>query len=128
VRNTNTWAVATPSVTAALPQAIPRDSPCVLIVAGRESGTLIPVTSEPFVFGRAEEAPGKLGGDPELSRRHASVSVLDPGRLVLEDLSSTNGTFVNGNRIAAPTIVRPGDSVRLGTTTLEIVSADGAET
>ena len=98
-------------------------SPGLMIVVGPASGTRIAVTSEPFVFGRSEDELGSLGGDPELSRRHASVSFLDPDHLLVEDLSSTNGTFVNDHRITAPTVVRPGDSLRIGATTLQIVGA-----
>ena len=57
--------------------------------------------------------------DPEVSRRHA-VLRRSGGSVVLEDLDSTNGTFVNGERIGSPITVAPGDQVRVGRTTLEI--------
>ncbi len=57
--------------------------------------------------------------DPEVSRRHA---VLRPSghSVLVEDLDSTNGTFVNGEKIRGPITVGPGDQVRIGRTTLEI--------
>ena len=96
------------------------------IISGPAAGSRIPVGSEPFILGRAETGTGSLGDDPELSRRHASVSLFGPGRLVVEDLDSTNGTFVNDHRILMPTLLKPGDAVRLGTTTLRIVGSEPA--
>ena len=57
--------------------------------------------------------------DPEVSRRHA-VLRRSGGSVVVEDLHSTNGTFVNRERIRNPVAVGPGDEVRVGQTTLEI--------
>ena len=90
------------------------------IVSGTAPGTMIPVGAEPFVIGRGEAGMGMLDGDPELSREHAKVSKVD-GRVVVEDLGSTNGTWVNGNRIAAPTVLGPGDSLYVGTTGLQLI-------
>jgi len=59
-----------------------------------------------------------------LSRVHASLKVAGDG-VELSDLGSSNGTFVNGAAITAPTIVRPGDEIRLGRVKIwiEIASA-----
>ena len=93
----------------------------VLVATGPAAGNRIPVDYEPLVFGRSERGNGTLGDDPELSRRHACLSLLEPGRALVEDLDSTNGTFVNDRRIDAPTIVRAGDVIRIGNTTLHVV-------
>jgi pSer/pThr/pTyr-binding forkhead associated (FHA) protein len=53
--------------------------------------------------------------DPNVSRRHALVRDLDGG-LAVEDLGSTNGTFVNETRITGITPISPGDRVRFGNT------------
>jgi pSer/pThr/pTyr-binding forkhead associated (FHA) protein len=97
------------------------DGLVVEVVSGPASGAQIRIGSIPFVFGRAEAGAGNLGDDPELSRRHASASLFAPGRVLLEDLGSTNGTFVNEHRIAAPTVVGAGDGLRLGTSSLKVV-------
>lgn len=53
--------------------------------------------------------------DPEISRRHAQVLQQDAG-FAVEDLGSTNGTFVNGQRCAGVTAVSDGDIIELGDT------------
>src|SRR3954447_13604087 len=62
---------------------------------------------------------GTLGGDTEISRRHARFRRAPDGRIVVEDLNSTNGTLVNGQRIAGPRVLAPGDRITVGRTTLE---------
>jgi len=88
------------------------------VVAGRAEGETVVVGADPIVFGRAQTGPNALGGDPELSRAHARVSRFEGGGLLIEDLHSTNGTFVNGSQVSAPTVIRDGDVVWIGTTTL----------
>lgn len=51
--------------------------------------------------------------DPEISRRHARLFNQGSG-YVIEDLGSTNGSFVNGQRLVGPNILRPGDVVTFG--------------
>jgi hypothetical protein len=51
--------------------------------------------------------------DSEISRKHARL-ILQAGGFVLEDLGSTNGTFVNGQRLMGPHVLRPGELVMLG--------------
>ena len=53
--------------------------------------------------------------DPDVSRRHAAVETSNGG-LSIEDLGSTNGTFVNGERITAPRALRDGDEIQIGST------------
>jgi pSer/pThr/pTyr-binding forkhead associated (FHA) protein len=60
--------------------------------------------------------------DDQASRRHARVSA--QGDLaVVEDLGSTNGTYVNGQPIEGPRVVRPGDRIRVGLTIIELRTA-----
>ncbi len=51
--------------------------------------------------------------DAEVSRRHARL-VAEAGSFLLEDLGSTNGTFVDGQRITGPHLMRPGEKIYLG--------------
>jgi uncharacterized membrane protein YdfJ with MMPL/SSD domain/pSer/pThr/pTyr-binding forkhead associated (FHA) protein len=93
------------------------------VVAGASSGTTLSIDPGGIVIGRSESGDAALGGDPELSRRHARVSQVD-GRIVIEDLGTRNGTFVNGERIHAPTVVEPGDAIWVGTTTLVLATPE----
>ena len=53
--------------------------------------------------------------DPDVSRRHAAIQIM-AGELSIEDLGSTNGTFVNGQQIMERRTLRGGDEVRIGST------------
>jgi pSer/pThr/pTyr-binding forkhead associated (FHA) protein len=53
--------------------------------------------------------------DPDVSRRHAAIHEAGDG-VSIEDLGSTNGTYVNGERIDAPRPLRDGDEVKIGST------------
>lgn len=71
---------------------------------------------------------GRDGADIEIedsavSRQHARLRPTGPN-LEIEDLGSTNGTYVNGSKIDEPTVVRPGDFVNIGQSTLEIGGVD----
>ena len=61
------------------------------VLSGNASGTEIPLEGE-FLIGRAAPGEGKLGDDQEISRNHARISRAPDGRLLVEDLGSTNGT------------------------------------
>jgi predicted component of type VI protein secretion system len=99
------------------------------VVAGNAAGSSIALEQE-LVIGRSTPGLGSLGGDSEISRVHARIYHDASGQLVVEDLGSTNGTFVNGNRIAAGTPLRAGDQVRVGQTTMTVEggAAEGATT
>jgi pSer/pThr/pTyr-binding forkhead associated (FHA) protein len=88
------------------------------VTAGNAQGTEIQVDDE-FVIGRLADCVGRLAADVEISRRHARIALVD-GDYVIEDLGSTNGTFVNGARLSGPEILSVGDKVEVGGTTLVV--------
>src|SRR3954452_1633481 len=96
------------------------------VTAGNAQGQDIALEQE-LVIGRSTPGAGSLGGDSEISRVHARVFRDAAGQLTVEDLGSTNGTFVNGDRISAPTPLRPGDEVRVGQTTLGVEAGAAGE-
>ena len=60
--------------------------------------------------------------DPELSRRHARLRVLDGGIVELEDLGSSNGTFVDGTRITSAVMLDAASKIQLGSSELAFES------
>jgi pSer/pThr/pTyr-binding forkhead associated (FHA) protein len=92
------------------------------VVAGPAAGARLSV-DEPLDIGREAAGDGTLGADPQLSRQHARVSPFEGDRLLIEDLGSTNGTFVNGGQIGGPTVLGAGDTVNVGDTTLRVVAS-----
>ena len=89
------------------------------VVAGRAAGTKVEV-AERIVFGRDEVEPAQLGGDPGLSRSHTEIIRGAAGSYLISDLSSTNGTFVNGERVQAPLALHRNDIVDIGTSRLVV--------
>lgn len=90
--------------------------PAVVVTSGPETGRRVELDLE-VAIGRQDT--DLVVEDPEVSRRHAVLRRSD-GSVIVEDLDSTNGTFVNGERIRSPIAVGPGDQIRVGQTTLEI--------
>jgi FHA domain len=93
------------------------------VKSGPLTGRTIELTGE-LVVGR--ENVDFVIDDPEVSRRHMVVRPL-PGALEVEDLGSSNGTFVDDRLIEAPTRVGGGAEIRLGTTILEVEAVQPAE-
>ncbi|MFM8484465.1 MAG: FHA domain-containing protein [Actinomycetota bacterium] len=76
------------------------------------------VNDNPFTIGRLEENNLCLSDDTYVSSRHARLYRQD-GYLVVEDLGSTNGTFVKTDRVSGATQLRIGDRVQIGGVVLE---------
>lgn len=74
--------------------------------------------SDGLEIGRAEACQVRLE-DTYASQRHAKLSARD-GAWMLEDLGSTNGTYLNDRRVGAPVEVHAGDVVKIGKTVLEL--------
>lgn len=60
--------------------------------------------------------------DEEVSRRHAILRPAGGGGIEVEDLGSTNGTWVDGARISTPTLAPPGTTLRLGTSEARVAA------
>lgn len=89
------------------------------VVAGKAIGMSILVDDE-LLIGRHAEGAGRLADDEEISRSHARLSLDRSGFCAIEDLGSTNGTYVNGLRITGPQTLAVGDTVEVGGTTLVV--------
>ncbi len=93
-------------------------------ISGKYTGGEFPlVANQEIVVGRASDLQMVLVEDM-VSRRHARI-FWDGEQIQIEDLGSTNGTFVNGEKIQR-TVLKEGDRVLIGTNILKVVSIDGA--
>jgi pSer/pThr/pTyr-binding forkhead associated (FHA) protein len=87
--------------------------------AGEAKGLTIDVGADEVTFGRAASCTVSIASDTYLSQMHARVFVQD-GQAYLEDLGSTNGTWLNGERIVAVAPIDAGDRVQVGGTVVEV--------
>jgi Protein of unknown function (DUF3662)/FHA domain len=90
----------------------PRRQTALLLMGGRR----LVVGPEGATLGRSRQADVMVD-DPNVSRAHAEVRP-HGASWVLTDLGSTNGTRLNGRRVGSPEVLKPGDEIELGTTTL----------
>lgn len=108
------------------PQEIPPTStavvprPLAYLMLGKHEYALQPGDN---LIGRAADCLVVLPS-PRVSRRHARVRLAD-GRATVEDLGSTNGTFVSGERLAQPRELRDGDEVLVGPSVLRFRAVSG---
>lgn len=80
--------------------------------SGPTPGAVYPLEGDQLTVGR-DSSNGVAINDAEVSRRHARLT-FQGGKYVIEDLGSTNGTFVNGQRLSGPHVLKPGDVVAFG--------------
>ncbi len=113
-------AAASPSVAAAVPRRGKGGGPALqVVVAGPYEAEIFPLDDEVTV-GRAPGCGVVLTEDTFVSQVHARVFRRNRDVLV-EDLGSTNGTFVNGDRIDTTTRIRKGDTVKFGETVMRVL-------
>ena len=91
----------------------------LVVQSGAEPGRTYDLATQKVVIGR-QSGNDVVVPDEQVSRKHAEVEERD-GSLIVTDLNSSNGTFVNGTRISSPQNLRAGDTVQVGTTVLKVV-------
>ena len=84
-----------------------------------EEGGAFPLNSAPVTVGRGGQNDLVLAGDEFASARHARIEVRGDGVWV-QDLESTNGTYINGSRVVGAQRVDAGDVLRVGETDLRV--------
>lgn len=103
-----------PSTVASVPMSAPAPTVSVsqpsLIMA---NGDVFPIPDGETTVGREAGNGLSLVTENTVSRRHAAI-VKDGANILVRDLGSSNGTFVNGVKVATDTVLRPGDQVQFG--------------
>ena len=90
----------------------------LLVVEGPLKGTVVPLGSTQVTIGRAPDSTIVVE-DEYASSRHARVYQSE-GAWIVEDLGSTNGTWIDRTRITTPTVLPVGAPLRVGRTTLQL--------
>jgi pSer/pThr/pTyr-binding forkhead associated (FHA) protein len=91
----------------------------LVVTEGSLRGTTVELTGAPVTIGRAEGATLVIADD-YASNRHARLIPDGSGGWVVEDLGSTNGTFLDRTKVSEPTPVPIGVPIRIGRTVLEL--------
>ena len=89
----------------------------LVCIQGPYAGQSFPLSHAPTTIGRAADRDIALPADTSVSRTHARI-VYQASRHVVSDDGSSNGTVVNGSRLAVPQPLNPGDLIQLGDTVL----------
>jgi pSer/pThr/pTyr-binding forkhead associated (FHA) protein len=90
----------------------------VVVTGGALTGTIIPLAETQITIGRADDATLVLTDD-YASTRHARIFPQD-GQWLVEDLGSTNGTYLDRQKVTQPIPVPVGVPIRIGKTVLEL--------
>lgn len=111
-------AAAAPEATTPRPQRNPRVPTQIVLTTGPLTGTSLPLRDSGVLIGRNPECTLVLD-DEFASGRHARILRAEDGWYV-EDLGSTNGTFVGQYRVGDPVPVETGTAIRIGRTVIEL--------
>ena len=84
----------------------------LIVRTGPNPGAVFDLTKDEMTIGR-DPANDIAISELEVSRKHA-VLIAQTGGYLLKDLGSTNGTFINGQRLMGPHFLRPGETILLG--------------
>ncbi|MEO6534125.1 MAG: FHA domain-containing protein [Pseudolysinimonas sp.] len=113
-----TGPVAQQSARPAPPHAGATTARRLVITSGPRQGLEIDLPAEQLTIGRSSES-GLVIRDDYTSTHHARLMLWND-QWVIQDLDSTNGTFLEGSRVMLPTPVPPGTPVTIGTTSFEL--------
>ncbi len=90
----------------------------LVITSGAKAGIELPLGNQPLTIGRSSES-GLVIRDDYTSTHHARLMLLNDS-WVIQDLDSTNGTFLDGVRVVVPTQIPLNTPVKIGTTSFEL--------
>ena len=92
------------------------------VIEGPDAGKQL-IVDRPIVIGRDPKSDLVLA-DGEVSGQHARITPSPDGTATVEDLESTNGTFINQNELEGPAHLEAGDELLLGVSVLQVRSVD----
>ena len=120
------WKTRVTKVHVTRPATTNRDACVVLIYPqGPDMGRRFPLDKDEFVLGRGSDCDIQVDRD-SVSRRHAKI-VRDGENWAVEDLNSTNGSYVNDVQITARTTLRDGDLAKIGAAIFKFLSGENVE-
>jgi hypothetical protein len=91
----------------------------LVVVQGSLAGTTVALQGQTITLGRAHDSTIVLDDD-YASSRHARIYPDQSGQWIVEDLGSTNGTYLDRQRLTTPTPLQPGMPIRIGRTVIEL--------
>ncbi|WP_291050043.1 FHA domain-containing protein [Herbiconiux sp.] len=100
------------------PHASTANARRLVITSGTKAGSEIPLGTEPLTIGRSSDSSVVIRDD-YTSTHHARLMVWSE-EWVIQDLDSTNGTFLDGQRVTSPTHVPLNTPIRIGATSFEL--------
>ena len=100
------------------PAATATSASRLVITSGAKEGMELPLGGQPLTIGRSSDS-GLVIRDDYTSTHHARLMLLNDS-WVVQDLDSTNGTFLDGTRVVVPTQVPLNTPVKIGTTSFEL--------
>src|SRR5688572_11412120 len=90
------------------------ERPCLVVIAGAEMGQTAELNRDEVQIGRGDQCALAINSDL-VSRHHATVVRVE-NRHAVRDENSTNGTFVNDERVQGTVLLSDGDQIRIGRT------------
>jgi len=90
----------------------------LIVTQGKQAGQEVPVSGRKFFIGRAEDC--HLRPHSDLISRHHCVILVEDAFVAVRDFGSKNGTYVNGQRIAAEVELKSGDRLKVGQLEFEV--------
>lgn len=88
--------------------------PCLIVLSGRSVGCVYQLDERSYIIGRADDAQITID-DEGVSRQHVKLVCYANGVVMLKDLGSTNGTFINGEAVTTRALA-DGDRIQVGAT------------
>lgn len=89
------------------------------IIGGKHAGREIKISGPEFIIGRGEGAHLRPASDM-VSRKHCGIKVQD-GKVIVSDLGSRNGSFVNDQQLTKAHVAKSGDMIRVGRLQFELI-------